>query len=90
VQRFKQRQAYDPRVDFYRRMRNAIVEMHEKGLHPRELDQIVARLSDEKKRIAISPSCPRLQEVHRQKAVHMVQASPWGMDTWTVGSQPQS
>jgi hypothetical protein len=52
VQRFKQRQAYDPRVDFYRRMRNAIVEMHEKGLHPRELDQIVARLSDEKKRIA--------------------------------------
>lgn len=52
VQKFKQRSEYDPRLDFYRRVRKAIVEMHEKGLHPRELDEIVARLSDEKKRLA--------------------------------------
>jgi hypothetical protein len=52
VQRFKQRLEYDPKLDFYRRVRNAIVEMHEKGLPSRELDQIVARLSDQKKRLA--------------------------------------
>ena len=52
AQCFKHRGEYDPRVDFYRRVRNAIVEMHQKGLPSRELDQIVARLSDEKKRVA--------------------------------------
>lgn len=52
VQNFKQRGDYDPRADFYKRVREAIVEMHRKGQSPRDLEAILARLSDEKKQAA--------------------------------------
>ncbi len=41
---------YDHLTDFYRPLREAIVEMHEKGRSPGTLDEVVEAMTDERKR----------------------------------------
>jgi hypothetical protein len=41
---------YDHLTDFYRPLREAIVEMHEKGRPPGALDELVEAMTDERKR----------------------------------------
>jgi len=49
VKEFKEPR-YDHLTDFYKPLREAIVEMHEKGKPDRSLDELLATLTDERKR----------------------------------------
>lgn len=47
---------YDPRFDFYRPLREGIIEMHKKGREPSSLSNVLANLTDQKK-ISSYPKC---------------------------------
>lgn len=55
VAEIKNRPEYNPAFDFYRPLRNAIVEMHSRGTDPADLQYILKDLTDPKK-IAGYPS----------------------------------
>jgi hypothetical protein len=49
VKEFKEHR-YDHLTDFYKPLREAIIDMHEKGKPERALDELVATMTDERKR----------------------------------------
>jgi hypothetical protein len=49
VKEFKEHR-YDHLTDFYKPLREAIIEMHEKGKPDKSLDELVASMTDERKR----------------------------------------
>ena len=58
VKEFKEHR-YDHLTDFYKPLREAIVDMHEKGKPDRSLDDFLATLSDERKRRIFPATWPR-------------------------------
>jgi hypothetical protein len=52
VRNFKDSGEYDPSVDFYKKIREAIVAFHEKSGVVDDLDKILSGLTDEKKKTA--------------------------------------
>ena len=71
VKEFKEHR-YDHLTDFYKPLREAIVEMHEKGKPDRSLDEFVGTLSDERKRRIF----PSLVEGYR-KFLHASPSMKW-------------
>ena len=49
VKQIKKRDAYQPFADFYKGLREGIIETHEKGLPKKELNKIIDELTDPKK-----------------------------------------
>lgn len=52
VRKFKDAGDYDPSADFYKKIREAIVALHEDGGSSKDLDKVLSGLTDEKKRAA--------------------------------------
>lgn len=55
VRQFKDREEYEPWIDFYKPLREAIVDMHATGKQKTTLDAIKAQLKDIKKLTAYPP-----------------------------------
>lgn len=49
-------QKYDPRTDFYKPLREGIIDMHKKGLETSYLDEVLAKVTDPKK-LTSYPRC---------------------------------
>lgn len=49
-------QGYDPRTDFYKPLREGIIEMHKQGFETSYLDEVLSRVTDPKK-LTSYPKC---------------------------------
>jgi hypothetical protein len=78
VKEFKEHR-YDHLTDFYKPLREAIVDMHEKGRPDRSLDDLMGTLTDERKRRIF----PGLVEGYR-KFLHGGSAKKWFTPPHTV------
>jgi hypothetical protein len=82
VKNFKGRDKYDPATDFYKAIREAIIDMHENGRDKKSLDGLAAGLKDPKKLTAY----PELIKGHKKFLGK--KTLPWfkpPTGTWTSG-----
>ena len=90
IRTLKNQPPYNPAIDFWRKLRNKIKEIHEQGLEVSELDELLNEISSSKQN-QYSQAINQYKKFCRNKQIQYfeVARSIWTLDRLTVRSTPE-